>query len=150
MRREPNVASSWGSCLESESVSRCRNQSQIAHVRYKVEPLLSDTCIQGTPPFRGHKIWSRKNTHTILICIFYLHWRDRLFIEKGHFFFVPEPRFNLHLGDTFNSTQNVTDNKEGCLIIKVYTNHDNDSFHNMANQDTILQRNGYVFFVYII
>ena len=62
----------------------------------------------------------------------------------GHFFFVPVPRFNLHLGDAFNSTQNVTDNKEGCLVIKVYTSHDNDSFHNMANQHSILQRNGYV------
>ena len=30
-----------------------------------VEPLHWETSIQGTPPFRGHKIWSRKNTHTI-------------------------------------------------------------------------------------
>ena len=64
----------------------------------------------------------------------------------GHFFFVPVPRFNLHLGDAFSSNQKVTDNKEGCSEIKVYTSHDNDSFHNMANQHSILQRNGYVVF----
>ena len=28
-----------------------------------VEPLLWDTCIQGTASFRGLKIWSRKNVH---------------------------------------------------------------------------------------
>ena len=30
-------------------------------VQTAVEPLFWDTSIQGTPPFRGHKIWPRKN-----------------------------------------------------------------------------------------
>ena len=30
-----------------------------------VEPLLWDTSIQGTPPFRRHKIWSQKSAHII-------------------------------------------------------------------------------------
>ena len=34
-----------------------------------VEPLLWDTSIQGSPPFRGHKIWSRKNVHIIFVSI---------------------------------------------------------------------------------
>ena len=32
-------------------------------VQAAVEPLLQDTSIQGTPPFRGHKIWPGKNVH---------------------------------------------------------------------------------------
>ena len=30
-------------------------------VQTTVEPLFWNTSIQGTPPFRGHKIWPRKN-----------------------------------------------------------------------------------------
>ena len=126
-----------GTLKFSERLRAClHGVSQIANVR--------------TPVYKGHlrsgdKILSRKNVHTIFVSFTSVEGTP-LFIEKGHFVFVPEPRFNLHLGDTFNSTQNVTDNEEGCLIIKVYTNHDNGRFHNMANQHTILQRNVYVFF----
>ena len=31
------------------------------------EPFLWDTSVQGTPPSRGHKIWFRKNVHTIFV-----------------------------------------------------------------------------------
>ena len=34
-----------------------------------VEPLLWDTSIQGTPPFRGHKIWLRKNVYIIFVFV---------------------------------------------------------------------------------
>ena len=32
-------------------------------VQTAVEPLLQDTSIQGTSPFRGHKVWPGKNFH---------------------------------------------------------------------------------------
>ena len=32
-------------------------------VQTTVEPLFWNTSIQGTPPFRGHKIWPGKNVH---------------------------------------------------------------------------------------
>ena len=92
---------------------------------------------------------SRKNAHTIFVSFTSIEGTP-LFIEKGHFSFVLEPRFNFHFCDTFNSTQNVTDNKEGCLVIKVYTNHDNDSFHNMEISTRYCREMVKWFFVYII
>ena len=32
-----------------------------SRLQWSVEPLLSDTSNKGTPPFRGHKVLSRKN-----------------------------------------------------------------------------------------
>ena len=51
------------------------------------ELLLWDTPIQGTPPFKRHKIWS--------------HNKDTsLFWVKGHFFCIPKSRINFYSGDT--------------------------------------------------
>ena len=36
---------------------------------FTLELVIWDTSIQGTPPFRGHKIWSRKNVHVILVFV---------------------------------------------------------------------------------
>ena len=36
---------------------------------YTVEPILWDTSIQETPPFRGRKIWSPKNVHVIFVFV---------------------------------------------------------------------------------
>ena len=36
---------------------------------FTVEPLLWDTSIQGTPPFRGHKIWLRKNVYIMFVFV---------------------------------------------------------------------------------
>ena len=63
-----------------------------------VEPLHWETSIQGTPPFRGHKIWSRKNTHIIFAPITSIAGTP-LFRGKGHFFWFSKPVFNLHSGD---------------------------------------------------
>jgi len=34
-----------------------------------MEPLFGDSFIQGTPPLRGHKIWSQKNVHIIIVSV---------------------------------------------------------------------------------
>ena len=64
-----------------------------------VEPLLWDTSIQGSPPFRGHKIWSRKNVHMIFVSI-PSSVGTPLFRGKAHIFWVPKPGVNLHSEDT--------------------------------------------------
>ena len=46
-----------------------------------VVPLLWDTSIQGTLPFRGHKISSLKNVH--IIFIFFTSVEGRSIQEKG-------------------------------------------------------------------
>ena len=58
-----------------------------------------NTSIQRTPPFRGHKIWSRKNVHIIFVS-FTSVVGTRLFRGKGHFFCVTKPGFTFHSGDT--------------------------------------------------
>ena len=45
-------------------VDRCKK-----YIYDSVEPLLWDTSIQGTPPFTGRKMWSRKNAHIIFVSI---------------------------------------------------------------------------------
>ena len=57
-----------------------------------VESLLWDTSNQGTPPSRGHKIWSWKNVHIIFVIV--------TFLRKGHYFWVLKPGFNIHSRDT--------------------------------------------------
>ena len=64
-----------------------------------VEPLLWDTSIQGTAPFRGLKIWSRKNVHRIFVFVTSTEG-ILLFRGKKHFFWVPKPGFNFHSGNT--------------------------------------------------
>jgi len=64
-----------------------------------VELLLWDTSLQETPPFRGHKIWSRKNVDIIFVSVTSIEGIP-LLRGKGHFLWVPKPRLNLHLGDT--------------------------------------------------
>ena len=65
--------------------------------RSTVELLLWDTSIQGTPPFRGHKIWSLKNVHIIFIFVTSVE-ETPLFRGKGTLFLGPG--FNLLPGDT--------------------------------------------------
>ena len=52
-----------------------------------------------TPPFRGHKIWSRENVHLIFVFVTSIEGTP-LFRGKGHLFWVPKLGFNLHSGDT--------------------------------------------------
>ena len=59
--------------------------------RSTVELLLWDTSIQGTPPFRGHKIWSLKNVQIIFIFVTpveetpLFRGKEPLFLEPGRF-----------------------------------------------------------------
>ena len=55
-----------------------------------VEPLLWDISFSGTPPFRGHKIWSRKNALVIFVSATSIEGTS-LFRGKGLFFWVPKP-----------------------------------------------------------
>ena len=67
-----------------------------------MEPLLWGTSVQGTPPFRGHKIWKNlpgKIPHIIFVSVTSVEGTP-LFRGNGQFFWVTKPRFNLHLGDT--------------------------------------------------
>ena len=64
-----------------------------------VEPLLWDTSVQGTSPFRGDKIWSRKNVHIIFEFVNSVVGTPP-FRGKGHFFWVPKPGLNLHTKDS--------------------------------------------------
>ena len=64
-----------------------------------MQPLLWDTSIHGTASFRGHKLWSWKNTHIILVSVTSIKGTPP-FREKGHIFWVPKPKFNLHSEDT--------------------------------------------------
>ena len=64
-----------------------------------VELLLWDTSIQGTAPFRGLKIWSRKNVHRIFVFVTSTEG-ILLFRGKKHFFWVPKPGFNFYSGNT--------------------------------------------------
>ena len=89
-----------------------------------VGPLLWDTSIQVTPPFEGHKTWSRKNVHIISVFVTSIKGK-LLFRRKGHFFWVQtlvSPLFRGHL-----SNQKVTDDKNRCL----FTSHNGDSLQNM-------------------
>ena len=68
-------------------------------VLYAVEPLLWDTSIQGSTPFRGQKIWPWENSHIIFVFVTSIEGTP-LFRGWGHFFWVPKPEFYLHSGDT--------------------------------------------------
>ena len=63
-----------------------------------------------TPQFRGHKIWSRKNVHLIVVFVTSIEGTP-LFRGKGHLFWVLKPGFNLHSGDTL-ALEKVTDPKK--------------------------------------
>ena len=76
-----------------------------------VEPILWDTPIQETPPFRGRKIWSPKNNHVIFVFVSSIEGTP-LFMGKGLFFDSGsqtwiQPLFLVHL-----STQKVTNYKK--------------------------------------
>ena len=64
-----------------------------------MEPLLWDTSIQGTSPFRGHKIWSQKNALIIFVLVTTIDGTP-LFRGKGHILWVLKLGFTLHSGDT--------------------------------------------------
>ena len=68
--------------------------------RNTVKPHVWDNSIQETTPFRGHKIWSRKNVHIIIFVFVTSVEGTPLFRGKRHFFWVRKPEFNLHSGDT--------------------------------------------------
>ena len=59
--------------------------------------LLWNTSIQRIPPFRGHKIWSRKNVHIIFVSFTSVVGTRR---RKGHFFWVTKPGFTFDSGNT--------------------------------------------------
>ena len=82
-----------------------------------VESHLWDTSIKGTPqaPFRGRKIWSRKNVHIIFVFVIST---DPLFRGKGHFFWVPKPWLTSIQGTPCN--QKVTDPKNRCSNSTIY------------------------------
>ena len=48
-----------------------------------------DIFIQGTPPFRGHEIWSQKNVHIIFVyaflpaCPLYPYYKENLWLNSG-------------------------------------------------------------------
>ena len=88
-----------------------------------VEPLHWETTIQGTPPCRGHKIWSRKNFHAIFVSVTSIEGTP-LFRGKGHFFWVSKPVFNLHSGDI------LTDHKELVDIFNFTLNKIREAFTN--------------------
>ena len=65
----------------------------------------SRTCLlghlySGYSSIQGHKIWSRKNVHIIFVFVTSIEGIP-LFRGKGHFSWVPKPRFNLHSRDTW-------------------------------------------------
>ena len=64
-----------------------------------MEPLHYDTSFEGTSPFRGHKIWSRRNVHIIFVSVTSIEGTP-LFRGKGRILRVPKRGFNLHSGDT--------------------------------------------------
>ena len=59
--------------------------------------LLWNTSIQRAPPFRGHKIGSRKNFNIIFVSFTSVVGTHR---RKGHFFWVTKPGFTFHSGNT--------------------------------------------------
>ena len=58
-----------------------------SRLQWSVEPFLSDTSNKGTPPFREHKILSRKNAHIIYVSNASIEGTP-LFTGKGPFFWV--------------------------------------------------------------
>ena len=72
-------------------------QRSVSTVKYSgTSPLghfyLRDTSIKGT-----QNLLTEKCSHNLCICDLY---STSLFRGKGHFFWVPKPRLNLHSGDT--------------------------------------------------
>ena len=83
------------------------------------ETLLWDTSIKGTPPFSGHKIWSRKYFHIIFVFVTSF---EGIPLIRGdqHFFWLPKPGFNLHWGDTLAIKKWLTtkiDDRFKCSLI---------------------------------
>ena len=80
-----------------------------------VEPLLWNTFIQRSPPFKGRKLRSLKNVHMIFVFVTSIEGTP-LFRGKRHFFWVPKPRFN----HTLALTTKIVD-KFKCLLVKMAT-----------------------------
>ena len=109
-----------------------------------LEPLLWDTSVQGTPPqnlvlkkmftqslyllplFLGHlcsrdtssKFGPEKNVHTIFVFVTSVLGTP-LFRGRGHCFWVPKPRFNLHSRDILAITKIV--DKIKCWLVTMAT-----------------------------
>ena len=85
------------------------------NISFKVEPCgtspyIWNTFIQGTTPFRGYKILSRKNVQIIFVPVI-SDWRDT-------FFLGPKTGFNLPSGDTLKKrlTTKSVDNFKFTLL----------------------------------
>ena len=90
---------------------------------YMVEPIPWDTSIQGTPPFRGHKIWSWKNCNYIIFVPVTSTEGTTLFKGKEHFSGSPN-QFNLCSGNalallTWLTTKGF--DKFKCTLVKMMT-----------------------------
>ena len=88
-----------------------------------VEPVLWDTSIQGTPPFRGHKIWSWKNCNYIIFVPVTSTEGTTLFKGKEHFSGSPN-QFNLCSGNalallTWLTTKGF--DKFKCTLVQMMT-----------------------------
>ena len=79
-----NNASSRNECLYQFHQA---NNVTAYSLQWSVEPLLSDTSNQGTPPFRGHKILVRKNAHII--------YGSNASIKKGHLYSLERDPFSV-------------------------------------------------------
>ena len=86
-----------------------------------------DKSIQGTPPFTGHQIRSRKNIHIIFVSIT-LVLNGHLFRGKGQFFWARKPGFNLDSGDTLALKKWLT-TKRVDIFELMYSTHNYESFH---------------------
>ena len=85
-----------------------------------MKPFLWDTSIQGTPPVRGHQIWSQKHFHTIFVVVTVVP------LLKGHLYSgeretLPGSR-NPHL----TSIQGI---QGGIQKVTVHKNVNNDSLY---------------------
>ena len=112
-----------------------------------MEPVLWDTSIQGTPPFRGHKIWSWKNCNYIIFVPVTSTEGTTLFKGKEHFSGTPN-QCNLRSGKaiallTWLTTKGF--DKFKCTLVKMMTafrtwSHLNWWSSLMRTQCTISQR----------
>ena len=90
-----------------------------------VKPLLWDTFSQETPLFGGHNILSRKNVHIIFVFATSNEGTPLFTRGKEHFFWIPKPGFNLHLGETLAIkkwlTTKIIDKLFSCTLVTMVT-----------------------------
>ena len=86
-----------------------------------VEPLLWDISIQVTPPFRGHKIWSRKNVH--IVSVFVTSIKGKPLLRGRATFLGSKPWFHLHSGDTLAIKKLMTTKIVVCSQVTMETDY---------------------------